>query len=92
MSKSGPDGPARAVIEGKIAEAKEGRDMSDYSSGDRIRQMEDTTSFSSPQAEERITAAAAGPGSKEPQPMPEAAQEALNSKEEFNASIPKRHT
>ncbi len=31
-------------------------------------------------------------GSKEPQPMPEAAQEALHSKEEFNASIPKRHT
>ena len=28
MSKSGPDGPARAVIEGKIAEAKEGRDVS----------------------------------------------------------------
>jgi len=29
-------------------------------------------------------------GSKEPQPMPEAAKEALKSKEEFNASIPKR--
>jgi len=92
MSKSGPEGPAKAVIEGKIAEAKEGREISDTSSGDRLRQMGDTTSFNNPQAEQRITAAAAEPGSKEPQPMPEAAQEALNSKEEFNASIPKRHT
>ena len=31
------------------------------------------------------------PGSKEPQPMPEAAKDALNSKEEFNTSMPKRH-
>ena len=27
MSKSGPEGPAKAVIEGKIAEAKEGREV-----------------------------------------------------------------
>ena len=27
MSKSGPEGPARAVIEGKIAEALEGREV-----------------------------------------------------------------
>jgi hypothetical protein len=31
------------------------------------------------------------PGSKEPQPMPEAAKDALNSEEEFNTSVPKRH-
>ena len=31
------------------------------------------------------------PGSKGPQPMPEAAKEALSSSEEFNASMPKRH-
>lgn len=31
------------------------------------------------------------PGSKEPQPMPEAAKEALKSSEEFNTSMPKRH-
>ena len=35
--------------------------MSDFSSGDRIRQVEDTTAFSTPQAEQRITAAAAEP-------------------------------
>ena len=28
MSKSGPEGPAKAVMEGKMAEAKEGRDVS----------------------------------------------------------------
>ena len=31
------------------------------------------------------------PGDKGPQPMPEAAKEALNSSEEFNTSMPKRH-
>lgn len=93
MSASGPEGPAMAVVKGKIAEAREGiGGEGDYAKGDRLRKGEDTAPFARPQAQERITAVLdKDKHSKEPGNIPQEAKEALESNQEYSSNIPKRH-
>ncbi|BDA49065.1 hypothetical protein COCOBI_13-1750 [Coccomyxa sp. Obi] len=93
MSSSGPEGPAAAVVKGKVAEAREGMGgESDHAKGDRLRKGEDTAPFARPQAQERITAALdKDQTTKEPSIIPQEARQALKSDQEYSLNIPKRH-
>ncbi|EIE18941.1 hypothetical protein COCSUDRAFT_59864 [Coccomyxa subellipsoidea C-169] len=92
--KAGPEGPAKAVVKDKLAEAQ-GKlgGKTDFDPGDRFRKGEDENPFKRPQAQERLTAVLDPEhhSSKEPGEMPQEAIVALHSNQVYDTHIPKRH-